>query len=466
VNTILRPASIQSLRWRLLRTVSIVSLVIWALTGLLSYLQARHEAEEFLDGHLASSARTLLALVHDNEAQLPDLKERLDGMRRQQHEIYDPQLEFQVGKADGAVLLRSRNAPEIPMRGVAGFIDIERDDQSWRLYNLASPDGDYRIQVAQPMDLREKAALEVAMRTVQPVGIILPLLLLLIYFSIRRGLKPLEALAADVSARTPENLSALTSRAVPLEALPLVAAVNRLMFRLGETLENERRFTADAAHELRTPLAAVKTQAQVALMSQDAQAREHALRQLLSGADRAGRLIEQLLRLARLDPLSSLPDGRAVDLTDLAREVVTDMLDAALIGGRHLDIDAGERPIPIRGDRDLLAVALRNLIDNALRHIPAGGHVTVRVGDADGHVEVSVQDDGPGVPADELPRLGERFHRGRDTRAEGSGLGLTIVRRIAELHGAAVEFRNAPRGGFIARIAWPAGNMDNPPRTI
>lgn len=466
MNAILRPAGIQSLRWRLLRTVSIVSLVIWALTGLLSYLQARHEAEEFLDGHLASSARTLLALVHDNEAQLPDLKARLDGMRRQQHEIYDPQLEFQVGKADGTVLLRSRNAPEIPMRGVAGFLDIERDDQSWRLYNLASPDGNYRIQVAQPMDLREKAALEVAMRTVQPVGIILPLLLLLIYFSIRRGLKPLEALAAEVSARTPENLSALTSRAVPLEALPLVAAVNRLMFRLGETLENERRFTADAAHELRTPLAAVKTQAQVALMSQDAQAREHALRQLLNGADRAGRLIEQLLRLARLDPLSSLPDGRAVDLTDLAREVVTDMLDAALIGGRHLDIDAGERPIPIRGDRDLLAVALRNLIDNALRHIPAGGHVTVRVGDADGHVEASVQDDGPGVPADELPRLGERFHRGRDTRAEGSGLGLTIVRRIAELHGAAVTFGNAAEGGFIARIAWPAGDMDNPARDI
>lgn len=465
MNTILRPASIQSLRWRLLRTVSIVSLVIWALTGLLSYLQARHEAEEFLDGHLASSARTLLALVHDNEAQLPDLKARLDGTRRQQHEIYDPQLEFQVGKADGTILLRSRNAPEIPMRGVAGFIDIERDDQSWRLYNLAPPDENYRIQVAQPMDLREKAALEVAMRTVEPVGVILPLLLLLIYFSIRRGLRPLEALAADVSARTPENLSALTSRAVPLEALPLVAAVNRLMFRLGETLENERRFTADAAHELRTPLAAVKTQAQVALMSQDPQAREHALRQLLTGADRAGRLIEQLLRLARLDPLSSLPDGRAVDLYDLARETVADMLDNALSRGHSLDIQAAGGPVVVNGDHGLLAVALRNLIDNALRHTPTGGHVMVRVGNDNGHAELSVLDDGPGVEADELPHLCERFHRGRETQAEGSGLGLAIVRRIADLHGASPQFENGPQGGFIARIVWfPASAAHKPGR--
>ncbi len=244
----LRPAGIQSLRWRLLRTVSIVALMIWTLTGLLSYLQARHEAEEFLDGHLALSARTLMALVRDNEARLPDLKARLDGMRRQSHGIYDPPIEFQVGKADGTPLVRSANAPDIPMRGMAGFMDIQRDGQSWRLYNLAPPEEGYRIQVAQPMELREVAALEVAMQTILPVGAILPVLLLLIYLSIRRGLKPLEDLASEVSARTSENLSALTGRAVPREALPLVTAVNRLMYRLGETLENERRFTADAAH--------------------------------------------------------------------------------------------------------------------------------------------------------------------------------------------------------------------------
>jgi two-component system sensor histidine kinase QseC len=464
MKTILRPAGIQSLRWRLLRTVSVVSLVIWALTGLLSYFQARHEAEEFLDGHLALSARTLLAMVRHNEARLPELKARLDGMGRERHGIYDPPLEFQVGKADGTPLLRSGNAPEIPLRGMAGFMDIQRNGQSWRLYNLAPPGEDYRIQVAQPMDLRERAALEVALQTILPVGAILPVLLLLIYLSVRRGLKPLEDLASEVSARTPDNLSALAGRAVPREAMPLVAAVNRLMFRLGETLENERRFTADAAHELRTPLAAVKTQAQVALMSQDSQAREHALRQLLAGAERAGRLMEQLLRLARLDPLARLPDTRPVDLADLARETAAGMLDNAVSRGHSLDVQAAGGPILVEGDRDLLAVALRNLIDNALRHTPAGGHVTVRVDGGNGHAELSVLDNGPGVPADELSHLGKRFHRGRDTRAEGSGLGLAIVGRIAELHGAAISFSNAAAGGFIARLAWPAVGMDNPGR--
>ncbi len=453
----LRPAGIQSLRWRLLRTVSIVALMIWTLTGLLSYLQAHHEAEEFLDGHLALSARTLMALVRDNEAGLPDLKARLDGMRRQSHGIYDPPIEFQVGKADGTPLVRSANAPDIPMRGMAGFMDIQRDGQSWRLYNLAPPEEGYRIQVAQPMELREVAALEVAMQTILPVGAILPVLLLLIYLSIRRGLKPLEDLASEVTARTPENLSALTGRAVPQEALPLVTAVNRLMYRLGETLENERRFTADAAHELRTPLAAVKTQAQVALMSQDPQAREHALRKLLAGADRAGRLMEQLLRLARLDPLATLPEAQPVDLVALAATGVAERLDDAVASGHVLDFQSDADPVRVEGDADLLAAALRNLIDNALRHTPPGCQVTVRVVNEGGHAVLSVSDDGPGVALEELPRLGERFHRGSALRAEGSGLGLAIVRRIAELHGAKFTLHsNAPQHGLTARMDWMA----------
>ena len=449
-----RSPRVQSLRWRLLRAVCVVSLVIWGLAGVLSYLQASHEAEEFLDGHLALSARTLLALASDNEDGLRDLAARLAAARGQPHGIYDPPLEFQIGRADGSILLRSEDAPDIPILGMPGYLDIERDGQAWRLYNLAPAEMDFRVQAAQSMALRERAAIEVAAQTVLPVGAILPLLLLLIYLSIRRGLKPLEDLASEVSARNPDNLAALPGRAVPQEAQPLVAAVNRLMFRLGETLENERRFTADAAHELRTPLAAVKTQAQVAAMSRDPQAREHALRQLQTGVDRAGRLIEQLLRLARLDPLASLPDARPVDLAELARETLAGMRDAALSQGHNLDIEAPVAPLVVAGDRELLEVALRNLVDNALRHTPAGSHVTLRVGMVDGRVALAIEDDGPGVPLDELPRLGERFQRGRDSHAEGSGLGLAIVRRIGELHGARLEMRIAPKGGFIARMHW------------
>jgi len=236
--------------------------------------------------------------------------------------------------------------------------------------------------------------------------------------------------------------------------MPLVAAVNRLMFRLGETLDNERRFTADAAHELRTPLAGVKTQAEVALLSRDEAARRHALRQLLAGADRAGRLVDQLLRLARLDPLASLPDARPVDLTALAEAGVAERLDDAVAGGHALELQADAGQVWVQGDADLLAVALRNLIDNALRHTPAGCHVTVRVAIEGGGVRLSVRDDGPGVPDEAMQRLGERFYRGLDPRGEGSGLGLAIVRRIAELHEARASFHNQAERGFIASLSW------------
>jgi two-component system sensor histidine kinase QseC len=450
----LRPAAIPSLRGRLLWAVGAVSLGIWAITGVLSYYQARREAEEFLDGHLALSARTLLAVARQDSGRVGERMAGLDALRRQPRGIYEPTLEFQIGRGDGSLLFRSGNAPALPLRGMSGFHDIERDGQAWRLYNLAPAEGDLRVQVAQAMDLRERAALEVAIQTILPVGAFLPLLLLLLYLSIRRGLKPLDELADEVSARTQDNLAALTNRTAPREAMPLVAAINRLLFRLGLTLENERRFTADAAHELRTPLAGVKTQAQVALLSRDEAAREHALRQLLAGADRACRLVDQLLRLARLDPLASLRDTRPVDLAEFAEATVAERLDDAIAGGHVLELQVEAGPLWVQGDADLLAVALRNLVDNALRHTPAGCRVTVRVEVAEGHAQLSVLDDGPGVPDAELPRLGQRFHRGPAARAEGSGLGLAIVRRIAELHGAILEFQLAPAGGLIVRMSW------------
>jgi two-component system, OmpR family, sensor histidine kinase QseC len=454
---LLHPGRAPSLRSRLLLTISVATLLLWALTGILSYLQARHEAEEFLDGHLAVSARMLLALVSHNEDQHEDLKQRLASVHSRPQGIYEPPLEYQIARADGVVFMRSANAPDLPVLGVEGHIDFNRDGQAWRLFNLDSPDDQYRVQVAQSVELRDLAALEVAMQATLPVGMLLPLLLFLLYLSIRRGLKPLDVLAREVSSRTPDNLSPLVQGDIPREALPLVAAVNRLMFRLERTLDNERRFTADAAHELRTPLAAIKTQAQVADLSPEPADRTHAHAQLQAAVDRASRLIDELLGLARLDPLSRLEKPRPVYLAQLARQLYDDLLPLAGRLGQTLTLEA-DAALEVEGDPDLLAVALRNLVDNALRYTPAGGEVRIRLAREAGKPVLTVQDTGPGVPPQELDRLTERFFRGRDVATEGCGLGLALVKRICELHGVELEFRNLPgSSGLLASLRWQVG---------
>lgn len=442
----------RSLRWRLLAAVSAAVLLIFLLTGVLSYFRAQHEAEELMDGALAQTARMLLALVKDNEEQLPEIERRLETVRGAADNIYEPPLEFQMGLGDGTILARSDNAPSLPILGIAGYSDIVRDKESWRLLNVISADGRYRVQVSQAIALRDQAALEVASRTVWPLGVILPLLLVLIYLSIRSGLRPLDRLAADVAARSPDNLAALSRQDMPTEAGPLVVAINRLFGRVGRTLENERQFTADAAHELRTPLAALKIQSQVARMAEDSAMREHALKQIENGVDRAGHLVDQLLRLARLDPLQKMDTPTAVPVGPLVHEVLESVCNAHPEAERRYSENLPRGVAAVRGDAELLRIALRNLMENAVRYTRPGDAIRVEAENAGQRINLLIRDTGPGVNADELARLGERFFRSRDNRAEGSGLGLAIVARIAELHGARLRLDNATEGGFVARI--------------
>lgn len=444
-------SGVQSLRWRLLSTVCVAALLGLGLSGALTYRKAQQEAEELMDGHLAQTARLLLALVRDNESHLADLATRLATVHNDRASHYEPPLEFQIGRADGSLLLRSEHPPDTPLSAEPGYSVIEHDGRRWRMLTLAAVAGDYRVQVGQSIRLRDRAALEVAGQSVVPIALISPVLLLLIYYSVRRGLRPLDDLAAEVASRSPENLKPLVGSNGPREVQPLVTALNRLIFRLRGTLESERRFTADAAHELRTPLAVVKIQAQVAQLSGNADDRQHALAQIVAGADRATRVLEQLLRLARLDPLARLPNPGEIDLTALARQAVADSAPTRAAG--VIRLQAGS-PLLVRGDAELLQIVLRNLLDNALRYTPPDSTITVFARRHDGAPSLGVIDDGPGVPPDELPRLVERFYRGREASAEGSGLGLAITQRIAELHEARFEVENVAGGGFEARLCW------------
>jgi two-component system sensor histidine kinase QseC len=447
-----RPAG--SLRGRLLFLVSIATLIIWIVAAAMSYRQARHEVRELMDSQMAQSAALLLAQAAHGPEHLADLANEmalLRGVRKRRNELT---LEFVVVAATGEVLASSTNGPGAqPAAAPLGYADIDHKGERWRSLTLATGNDGIRILVAQSIRLRDREALEIAIKTVLPLVLFIPILIGLIYFSVRRGLKPLDDLAEEVASRSSENLQALTRTRVPREAQPLVLALNRLLHRLQETLENERRFTADAAHELRTPLAAVRVQAQVALASPAGEARTHALNQVLAGTDRATRLVEQLLRLARLDPLARLPAPHPLDLAELARIAVADVRETDM-PDKSVQLEIPSSPVPVSGDRDLLMAALRNLVDNAVRYTPPGSHITVFARMEHGEPVLGVADDGPGVPAEELPKLIERFYRGRDNTSDGSGLGLAIVRRIAELHDARIEVDNRPEGGFMVQLRW------------
>ena len=295
---------------------------------------------------------------------------------------------------------------------------------------------------------------EIAEHLAKPLLIAFPLLALLLVIAVTLALRPLRRLADEVAARAPEHLEPLPTEGALTEVRPLIDRLNRLFAGMGRALENERRFTADAAHELRTPLAAIKAQAQVAQSPDDLAAQQHAVRQIVLGCDRATHLVEQLLTLARLDAPKQ-NSFVTVDLHSVASEVLSSVAGAAVQRGSTLTLTGEAGICMLQGDPVLLRVLLRNLVDNAVRHTPAGTEICVGMARDEHQLHLWVHDNGPGIASDEGQALMQRFYRATDALGEGSGLGLSIVQRIAELHGA--EFTLGPRvgiGGTAAKIAF------------
>jgi signal transduction histidine kinase len=303
---------------------------------------------------------------------------------------------------------------------------------------------------------RDEVAGEIAEQLLKPMLFALPALAILLVVAIGFALAPLRLLARDVATRAPDRLDPLPLEALPAEVKPLVARLNGLFANIMRSLENERRFTADAAHELRTPLAALKAQAQVALASVDAAERQRALTQILAGCDRATHLVAQLLTLARLDAGTAHP-MQAMALRPVAEEVMSMAAGEAI--ERHCDLVLRDGDAQVRGDPLLLQALLRNLVDNALRH-SGGSQIEVAIGLGDRHAVLTVSDDGRGIPANERERVLQRFYRSAgmdgDLDAAGSGLGLSIVKRIIELHDGRLEIESPATGkGIELRVRLP-----------
>ncbi len=436
-----------SLSRRLLLLSLAAVAVVWVASSIFAVVRVRHEAGELLDAHLVQAAAMLHARVGDDvdESELEHAPE----LHR-----YARGLAFQVWEEGLKLRLHSANAPDTRLSPQErGFSDVESGGRAWRVYSSLDRKGRVLVQVAEERRSRDRIAGSVAGALLLPMIVGLPVLGLLIWLALRSGLKPLVALGRDVAVRDPDNLQPLEAADVPREVGPLVASLNGLFGRLRQSIDHERRFNADAAHELRTPLAGVRAQAEVALGASADAERTHALRQVIAGCDRAARLVDQMLTLARLDPKRTLAGGARFDLAAVARDAIAEIAPAGHARGVDVALDAS--PAQIVGDPALVAILLRNLLDNAIRHGPAGTTVEVGVQAVAGGAELVVTDQGPGVPPEERDRLGERFHRVLGTGETGSGLGLSIVRRIAELHHAEVAFGAAPSGrGFAARVRF------------
>jgi two-component system, OmpR family, sensor kinase len=342
----------------------------------------------------------------------------------------------QIWDRNGVQLFLSQPRRALPQHAQLGFTTLATEHGQWRVFSMLA--AGQVVQIAQPMSARRELAASMALRTIMPLLAVLPFLAMLIWFTIARGLKPLDRVAAAVARRSPALLEPLPESDLPREVQPLVGALNDLLSRLRHTLDAQRAFVADAAHELRTPLTAVHLQAQLAERATSEAERAAALSELKGGLERATRLVEQLLTLAREEPGVSEAPPAAVDLAELAREVIADL--APLAGAKGIDLGLSSTAAStLSGDADALRTLISNLVDNAIRYTPAGGRVDVALAD-DGSGVLTVRDNGQGIALADRERVFDRFYRGSSAGGiRGSGLGLAIVKRIAERHRAAVE---------------------------
>lgn len=349
---------------------------------------------------------------------------------------------IQVWDSSGLLAYISRNGAPLPLRR-AGFDTVTLDGQDWRVFTLEG--ADRTIEVAAPLTLRSGRATAMALRILIPILAILPLYGLLIWLIVGQGLRPLNVIAGAIRRREPASLEPLPESGLPEEVTPMVSELNALLVRLREALEKQKRFTADAAHELRSPLTALQVQLDMLARARSPEESRAALESLRAGMKRAARLVEQMLTMARLEPESALQKISTIELDALAAEVAGELeplAEARRIELRLERLDA----VAVRGEPQALHALVRNLLDNAIRYTPSGGAVRLSAYAEGADALVVVEDTGPGIPAAERARVFDRFFRLPGSAAEGSGLGLAIVRQVADAHGARVTLDDGAHG--------------------
>lgn len=425
-------------------TAALLGVIALALLlgGVAIYHMAQEELDELFDYQLRQLALSLRDQAFRQALIVPS-------------EPVDEEFDFviQVWDPEGIRLYYSHPHQSLPGMAGSGYADINTREGTWRVF--ATRTRGRVIQVAQPMKVRNDMALEAVSKLLLPLALLLPVLSMLIWIVVSRGLEPLKRLASAVAKRTPTTLDPLPERDVPQEAMSLVRSLNDLLGRLEEAIASQRTFIADAAHELRTPIAALQLQTQLLERAQSEGEKQALLQDLKSGVSRSAHVVQQLLTLARQDPeVASRPCGE-VKLGELARSTVVELAVLAEAKGVDLGLAAVDDRAVVQGDPESLRVALGNLLDNALRYTPGNGRVNVSAAvDAEGRPYLEVADSGPGIPRADRPRVFDRFFRGEGIQQPGTGLGLSIVKAIADRHGAAVILDGAEEEGLLVRIVF------------
>ncbi len=437
--------TVSSLRARLLAWLLGGVLLVGVAGGLVVYRNALAEADAFFDYHLKETALILRdqPVEYVWPPRIPSNSAAYDFV-------------VQVWTLDGELIYMSRPHAALPTFTTIGFSSVNTKSGQWRVYGTESLTK--VVQIAQPMSVRRQQAAQLAVRTLAPFALLVPVLGLIVWLAVGHALQPLQRLARAVKARRVNELEPLSDERLPDEVRPLVGSLNDLLVRLTAALERERAFMADAAHELRTPLTALHLQlGALARAATDAE-RSEAMGKLSEGVQRAIRLVEQMLALARQEPRAE-PVRTRFALDELAREVVAELVPLA--DARRIDLGMSEaQTVFVRGERDAVATLTRNLVDNAVRYTPAGGRVDVSVERSPAtpaQALIRVMDNGPGIAREERERVFDRFYRRPGTRSPGSGLGLAIVTAIAAAHGATVELGQGADGrGLAVTVAFPA----------
>jgi two-component system sensor histidine kinase QseC len=452
-----------SIRHRLLLLVLMSVVVVWAVALATSYWQAEHEVGEWDNGRLEQAAGVLLVVDEANLnklAQVGFIGSDDDDSQGIHQDATSRELQFEVRGVDGKLLAKTSKAPlassadALTSTSRNGAYVVKVADNRWNTYTLHSNLTGRSARVFERVGGRSNLTSEVSRRIARPLTAALPILALVIWLSISQSFSPLSVVSREIGDRGAENLDPIKVRQVPDEVLPLIDALNKLLDRLRRSFARERAFTSDAAHELKTPLTAIKVQTQVAMAAQDPSVRQLAMQRVVEAVDRSAHLAQQLLVLARLDE-AALPDLTPVSINPIVRKCAAAQQANAASRGATLSF-IHDTPMKVRGDPTLLEIMIDNLLDNALKYGSCNGRIEIDIFQEQHNAVLSVRDNGPGVALNDRFRLGDRFFRVLGNRESGSGLGLSIVNRVATVLGAHVRYTTGIGGeGLAVTVAFP-----------
>lgn len=446
---------IRSIRQFLLISLLISITIASSITAIGNYLLDKQVIQPYLDEQLVKIF-SFIEMLHESAHSDDFIQQEVDKYFQQSKTLTTQRLLFQVwGKNEKVLIHSAANLPGSLRNLPPGFSDIQIQGNDWRAYSVIDAEH-HKIVIAELYDIRNKLADDITRNNAYILLVTYPIFGVLIWIIVGIALRSITRVTTEISSRASTYLEPVNETSTPVEIKPLVTELNHLFIRLKLAFDRNKRFAADAAHELRTPLAALKTQAQVALKAENETDRQNALMKMLQGVDRSSHVVAQLLTLSRLTQEQELNDIHPVDLHKLATEIIAYLVPIALEKNIEIELDPPPVNPVIPGNDPALGILIRNIVDNAIRYTPEHGAVKIAIISENNHIIFRVTDTGPGIPVELRERVFERFYRILGTKAAGSGLGLAIVSQITELHHAKIHLATPPNGvGLQFDIIFP-----------